>query len=313
MDTLTGRLNTRFLAVSVVPTVLLFGYVGFLIAAGAPKQSPEIGRAFNFVDGMSGRQLAALVIVVLCASIATHPLQVPMVQLLEGYWWKLPFGSIAAQAATARFRDELDRIRMTLNREVRTGDWVAAQAVADAEYRQQWLPTDEDELLPTALGNVLRAGESRAGERYGLNLVEVMPRLFPLLSPAMLNEVADRRNQLDAGVRLCVMSALATTASVMLLLPRGEWLFLPLATYIMCWTCYSSAVAAARGYSTALAAAVDLHHLDLYGALHLSRPQDLGIELERAPILNRLLRGEQLSRSEASSLHYPAKSGQTAP
>jgi len=305
VDALTGRLSTRFLAVTVLPTSLLVAYLLFLVAAGAPMRTPRVSEAVDALDQLSGRQLAVVVLLLLGTSIATHPLQVPLIQLLEGYWWRLPFGFLAADLATTRFREELRQIRRTLV-DVQRDDWFRSHTVDDASYRQHWMPAEEEELLPTRLGNVLRAGETRAGARYGLNLVETLPRLFPRMSPEVLAEIDDRRNQLDAGVRLCVVSAAATAAGLLLLLPTGSWMFLPIVTFILCWASYHGAVASAQGYSTTLAAAVDLYHLDLFDALHLPRPSTLREELDRAPAVQRLFRGESLSRQEEEEHAYVA-------
>jgi hypothetical protein len=197
-------------------------------------------------------------------------------------------------------------VRAELQREGKKDDWdwAARQAHIDAGYRQDWLPDDEEDLLPTALGNTLTTGESRAGERYGLKAGVILPRLAPLLSPASLDELRDRRNQLDVAVRLCIAAGLATAISVCLLLRYGPWLFLALATYILCWASYRAAVTAARGFCDSLAAAVDLHHLQLYDALQLERPANLAAERKRNGLLSRLFRGEELDEDQMAELRY---------
>lgn len=169
-----------------------------------------------------------------------------------------------------------------------------------------WLPGQEQDLLPTELGNTLRVGEIRAGERYGLVLDVAMARLSPLLSPATLDDLGDKRNQLDAAVRLCIAAGLATVASIGLLLWDGPWLFLALVTYLLCWICYRAAVAAARTFSTSLAAAVDLHHLEVFDALQLERPANLAQEIEINSTLGKLFNGDRLDTKAKGDLHYVA-------
>ena len=306
MDTLTSRLSTRFLIITVVPNILLVGYAGFLVAAGAPTRSPSPARALAVLNELTAHQIIALFLGLLIISVATHPLQTPLVQLLECYWQGLPFGSAMAEHCTDRFRQELSWVRAELQREGDEGDWdrAARQANIHAGYRQDWLPEEEEDLLPTALGNTLVTGETRAGERYGLKTGVLLPRLAPLLSPASLAELRDRRNQLDAAVRLCVATGLATAISVGLLLRYGPWLFLALVTYVLCWACYRAAVAAARGFCDSLAAAIDLHHLRLYDALQLERPADMATELTRNEVLSKLFRGDGLDNDQMTELRY---------
>jgi hypothetical protein len=70
---------------------------------------------------------------------------------------------------------------------------------------------DEGRLLPTRLGNTLRAAEDEAGMRYGLPTVVTMPRLYPYLSERFAAVYVNRRNQLDAVVCYCAILALAAT------------------------------------------------------------------------------------------------------
>jgi hypothetical protein len=308
VDALTSRLGTRFLVVTVVPNVLLVAYVGFLLATGAPTHSPSLARALMALDGLTIRQIVAIFLGLLIISVATHPLQTPLIQLVEGYWWGLPFGSVAADRFTERFRNELRRTRNELQRVqgIKNRDWATVQAADDAEDRQFWLPERERDLLPTALGNTLKTGEIRAGSRYGLELDFALPRLTPLMSPSSLAELSDRRNQLDAAVRLCLAAGVATAVGVGLLLWHGPWLFLALVTYLLCWACYRAAVAAARGFSISLAAAIDLHHLQLFDALQLERPANLTQELELNKTLGMLFRDEPLRKKAKDDLRYIA-------
>ena len=129
MDALTNRLGTRFLVVTVVPNVLLIGYIGFLIAAGALAHSPSLAKALKVLDGLTVHQVIALVLGVLVISIASHPLQTPLIQLMEGYWWGLPLGPRLANRAINRIMrernrtlDEIDKARAQLGEDPQNRD-----------------------------------------------------------------------------------------------------------------------------------------------------------------------------------------------
>lgn len=316
MDALTNRLGTRFLVVTVVPNVLLIAYVGFLLAAGAPTHSPSLARALKVLDGIALPQAIVILLALLIFSVATQPLQTPLIQLVEGYWQGLPFGAALANRFTHRFRKELAWVQQEMKRvekgsEEKERDRAAEQSYNEARQRQTWLPPIEELLLPTALGNTLTIGEIRAGERYGLQLDVAMPRLTSLMSPGTLDELRDRRNQLDAAARLCVAAGLATAVGVGLLIWHENWLFLPVATYLLCWMCYRAAVAAARAFSVSLAAAIDLHHLQLFDALQLERPASLLEEQDLNTTLDFLFRGTMNQKVE--DLRYvPSKTGQSS-
>lgn len=309
MGAFANRLGTRFLVVTVLPNVLLIGYVGLLLAAGTLRHSPSLLQALTALDHLTAYRIAAIVLGVIVISAAIHPLQIPLIQLLEGYWWGLPFGPKLAGHATKRFWDERTRVTTELDDapDVEEQNWAMRNSVRQARSRKDWLPDQEEDLRPTALGNTLWTGESRAGERYELDLNLALPRMIPLMSSSMLTELSDRRNQLDAAVRLCVAAGAATLISVGLLISYGPWLFLALATYLLCWASYRAAIAAARGFSIALAAAVDLHHLQFFDALSLERPANIEEEKSLNAALTSLFRGYELNPTENSSLRYVAQ------
>lgn len=92
MDAFTSRFGTRFLVVTLLPNIFLFGYVTFLIAAGAPEHSLSLSRALALLDHLTAYGIVAIFLGVIAVSVAIHPLQVPLIQLIEGYWWAFPFG-----------------------------------------------------------------------------------------------------------------------------------------------------------------------------------------------------------------------------
>ena len=308
MGTFANRLGTRFLVVTVVPNVLLIGYIGFLIAAGAPAQSPSLARALKALDHLTVNRIIAILLGVLIISIASHSLQIPLIQLLEGYWWGLPFGQKLAKHAIQRFRTELASANDELDKAAGSGEqnWAMKNSARQARFRKDWLPEYEEDLRPTALGNTLWTGETTAGNRYGLDLNLALPRIIPSMSSSILAELSDRRNQLDAAARLCVTAGVATVASVGLLIWQGPWLFLALALYLLCWASYRAAVAAARGFSVTLAAAVDLHHLQLFDALSLERPANITQEISHNTTLTKLFHGDYLSQVDKNVLRYIA-------
>lgn len=308
MDAFTSRFGTRFLVVTLLPNIFLFGYVTFLIAAGAPEHSLSLSRALALLDHLTAYGIVAIFLGVIAVSVAIHPLQVPLIQLIEGYWWAFPFGQNFADHATKRFREEQARVQNYLDDlpDPANRDWATRNSASQAQLRRDWLPESEEDLRPTDLGNTLWTGETTAGDRYGLDLNIALPRLIPFMSEKVLTELRDRRNQLDAAARMCVMAGLATVISVGLLIRYGPWLFLAVATYLLSWASYRAAIAAARGFSIILAAAVDLTHLKLYDALSLKRPADLGEEIAWNAVVMNFLKGNYLGPATKNTLQYVA-------
>lgn len=68
-------------------------------------------------------------------------------------------------------------------------------ALTEIENVEGFSPIDEENLLPTRLGNVLRASECYADERYQLNSLVMFPKLLHVLPQRFLNELEDKNNR----------------------------------------------------------------------------------------------------------------------
>jgi hypothetical protein len=162
--------------------------------------------------------------------------------------------------------------------------------------------------MPTRLGNVLRAAEDFAGERYGLSTLLIVPRLIPQLSPTVAERLSDSRLQLDIAIRFCLVWLMATAASFGLLVRFAIWLWVPVATYGLAWLSYRAACAAAAAYGNMLAVAIDLHRFDLLTAMHQPLPRNYRDEVARNRTLMRIMSGKfadsNLDRSKLPRIGY---------
>lgn len=276
------QVASRFVFVNLFPTASFAAAIGALILAGAPAHPPSWATLTQSVAYWGWPGAFAAVSAVAVFSIVIHPLSYPLIQLLEGYWDSSGLGQRAQAALAARY----ERWRNDLE-EVKTGP-----SPPGIVRELAWIPLDAG-VLPTRLGNVLRAGEMRAGQRYGLAADLGLLHVLLLASPAVKTEVIDTRNQLDTATRFCLLGLLAVPITLVLLWSHGMWLLTPLACYLFAWASYHSAIAAAKRFSEALAAAFDLYHLQLWDALSLQRPNNLEDEIDKGDALNKLLAGTE--------------------
>jgi hypothetical protein len=182
------------------------------------------------------------------------------------------------------------------------GAWrsrLAALRQEAASERLEEFPEEESRILPSWLGNILRAAEDRASSRHGLGAVVVWPRLYPLLDGRLLVILLEHRYELDLQTRLCAAFILDAAISGALVRNHGWWNLIGLGLLGLAWLSYRAALAAAKAYGTTIEAAFDLHRFQLLKALHLGLPPDGSTERK----LNELV-SEYLAGQDGWSLDY---------
>jgi hypothetical protein len=211
--------------------------------------------------------LVLALLLVAGSAMAAERLTAPFLRLLEGYWpagrprWLWQSLVNLARRRRRQLRDEWGELRRLESRgpseQMREG--VLAR-------RLHSLPPEEL-AMPTALGNILRAGELRPARRYGLDAVVVWPRLWLLLPDTTSQEISGARAGLDGAGRsiMWLVAAVAWSAFVWWLGP------LVLAGAVLLYR--SAVLPAALVYSDLVEAAFDLHRPALYEALRLPLPE----------------------------------------
>ncbi|MFC8514074.1 hypothetical protein [Streptomyces sp. NPDC057257] len=191
------------------------------------------------------------------------------VRVLEGYWDRWPLTARLAEALIWLQRRRWHALRQRADR-LAGGD-TARRMRADARRRLAIRPP-ADVLLPTALGNALRAGELSAGERYGLTTLATWPRIYPQVSERMADALNSARGALDTAVNLCWSFLVLTGTAAVALHDEPTYWWLCGGGLLLAALAYKGAVTAAQSYSSLMHLAYDLHRFDLLEALHYPLP-----------------------------------------
>jgi hypothetical protein len=210
--------------------------------------------------------------------IVVRRLTTPVLRLLEGYWptplnrvadrrrrkiqnrkaaddntWQKLMGKIMEPPAgqeppelTARQREEL----------------------AHLERQRQHLPVRDNELMPTRVGNILRAAESRPGHRYGLDAVVTWPRLWLVLPETARAELAGARAALDAAAAAAIWG----TGFLAVVLIAGAWWPAPAGIAVAVAATRWWIPARAEVFADLIEAAYDLYRGQLYRQLRWPLP-----------------------------------------
>ncbi|QQM41243.1 hypothetical protein JEQ17_18375 [Streptomyces liliifuscus] len=260
----------RLLAVHFVPCALFVTCLGGLLRAGSFS-----GRAnwSAVLPSNPAATVGALLLIGVCAAVLgmlLQPFQVRAVRVLEGYWDRWP---VTAGMAGVLMEFQRRRGQTLADRADAAADAGpdAQRVAADASRRLAAAPPAHA-LLPTALGNALRAGELSAGERYGLTTLSSWPRIYPQVSAPLAQALSSARDMLDTAVNLC--HAFLVCAGVMMAAfydEPDEWWLVALAL-VLAAVAYKGAVVAAQAYAGLMHVVYDLHRFDLVDALHHPLP-----------------------------------------
>lgn len=299
-----GLAARRFAFLTVMPSLTLIGLILLLVLGGAPRHPPELSRAFHSIGRLSFVQILAILGVAIITGAVVNSLQFSIVQVLEGYWGASALGVRMSRTATRRYEDLYVRLTEALDDLAgQPASWDIDREESIYAAARSRLP-EPDRLLPTRLGNTLRRAEDLAGDRYGLNAVLVIPRLFPSLPPSLAQRISDARFQLDLGVRYCMIWLLATVGALFLLLSFPGWLFVAVGTYVAAWLSYRAACGAAASYGAMLAVAIDLHRFDLLAVLRQELPESLPDEVANNTVLMNVMAGRIRSRGRLPPVRY---------
>ncbi|MFE1834794.1 hypothetical protein [Streptomyces sviceus] len=254
-----------------VPCVLFGACVYALIRSGSFSGRGDWG----VVLPSDWRGVAGALLIVGSGSVLLgmllYPFQVRAVRVLEGYWDRWPVTARLAGVLT-----EVQRRRIcALGDRIVVGSDASSQesrVAADAARRLAAVPPEEV-LLPTALGNALRAGEFSAGERYGLATLASWPRIHMQVSDRLAGALYSARSALDTAVNLCwsFLASAAVASGALYDEPGMFWL--PLMALLLAALAYKGAVTAAQAYAGLMHIVYDLHRFDLLDALHHPLPE----------------------------------------
>ena len=265
-DKVTGLFDNRFTLALLLPAFAFTAGTGALAATMTGwHQTVTWWAGLDAARQVALGVAAAAAVVVLAVIVGTQV--VAMTRLLEGYWrWRW---ADATLGRLGRWREG--------NR--RTG---LATDASELGYLRGYLafPPDPAPVLPTRLGNALRAAETYPGDeqRWGLDAVFWWPRLYLILPDSARGQVDDARASLD---QLVVLTMLSATFGVVALALSFAGLNLAVGlgcaggALLLSRGSYLAAVTAAGVFGELVRSCYDLFRGDLLGRLGWPMPPTL--------------------------------------
>jgi hypothetical protein len=276
----------------------------------------------------NGGQVLLFLFVVTVVTAILQLFQIGVVRILEGYWGASHV-AVAFFAAGVRLqRGRQSRAADVLRRAAKSASPAADQPAGDtllprlaeqAAERRAALrhdlrvqrasltvaayPPYETDLLPTRLGNALRSGERRAGERYGWSTVHAWRRLYPGLPEPLAVAYRSARDAVDTAAIFCLVFVIiaALTAAAFYRDPALWWV--PVLCGLLAFVSYRGAVTTALLQGVIQHVAFDRNRFELLEALHFELPDTPGEENELAKKVSRFLANGTSPDSAMRYLH----------
>ena len=242
-----------------LPSLIGVGVFAFVVF----PRVEDVGVFGRIADEFTpGERLFLCAFVAMVIAILASALSQFIYRLFEGYFWPRFLGR---EARIRAHRNRRDRLR-------------ASQSTAHLGLlaeKVRGYPVSDDSILPTRLGNALRAAEDYGTDCYGLDVAILWHRISAVAPEELRLQVRAARSSMDtwmsviavsvvfAGVSLYAESMDDRTGSIALM--AGMALAL-----VALW--YSLAVGAAQDYGQSLRALVDIGRFPLAEALGLGIP-----------------------------------------
>ncbi|MBD2344907.1 hypothetical protein [Anabaena subtropica] len=220
------------------------------------KQQPESLLIAVTVTGL---------LVIAVSAFVVQRFDLSVLRFLEGYWsrWLQPFRRWMIQQQEQDFKRKDKRWQTLADEKDITNEELEEYVTLDGQLMQ--FPSQINRFMPTKLGNILRAAESRPYDKYGLDAVICWSRLWLILPDGVKKELQEARSSLNTAARFWLWSLLFIVWAV------WAW-WAVLAGLLGMAFAYNWAVDAAGVYCSLLESAFDLYRLELYKSLRWPIP-----------------------------------------
>jgi hypothetical protein len=209
-----------------------------------------------------------------------------VLRFLEGYWhpWLRPLQKRLTRREKTRLHKIETRLAALAQRHVTSLSTDEKAEYTKLDWQLMHMPSAADQLMPTRLGNILRATERRPSERYGLDAIICWSRLWLLLPDTTRKDLQEARAELNTAARLWLWSLLFSVWTFL-----GAWWAFPIGAIAAWFTYYVWILDAANTYADLVDAAFDIHRTLLYKSLRWQLPATAAAEIEAGKQLTEYL------------------------
>ncbi|WFE97503.1 hypothetical protein [Micromonospora sp. WMMD987] len=287
-ESATALLDRRRLTTVWLPLLVFVGALGTVVVAGVGWGAARVWWGGLGTEGSSALVVALALLTILLGQLLAG-YRTDLLRLFSGYWPALPGLTWLGRQMTARHQ----RVH-------------AGRTGGDPTLFLGY-PRRADRVLPTRLGNTLRAAEEHA-DRYGLDGVAAWPRLYVVLPEQFVAAFSSAATGLEAAVTISVLGAgfaLLGGGLAAAVLPWYGALACVWGGIGVALLGYRAAARAAVPYAQLVRTAFDVHRFALLEAMRLELPPSFGAEREQWLQLGKVWYAGWPDSDRASALRYP--------
>lgn len=294
LESLGGKLAERWIATLLTPAFVFWlgGLAAWVWRFG--WSTLETG----FAQQTEPMQIALIIVsllVVVTSAFIVQQFERPVIKFIEGYWpsWMGFLRRRLIRRQRHGFMQKEQRwqnLAIKQDKQGLTPEEMDEFVTLDWQLRQ--FPTRPERLMPTKLGNLLRAAEEQPLNKYGLDAVICWPRLWLVLPDDVRKELQESRSELNTTARIWLWSLLFLIWAI------WTWWVIP-AALLSALFAYRWMLSATETYADLLESAFDLHRLALYQSLRWPLPAHPAEELQMGQQLTEYLwRGSHQTKPE---------------
>jgi hypothetical protein len=243
-----------------------------------------------------GENTVTIIFGIIILSIILIPLQLVIIRLFEGYWPNkmfYPFKVIGLKIQKHKYkniqneetkelqkidREENEKIKITkpelIQDEKEKYENKRRKIISQYHLKRILYFPEHERILPTGLGNILRAAEDLVSTKYGLDAIITWTRLYILLPDNMKAVLNDQRTKLDLSTRLSIIFLISTIISSLFFVKLSLLSLIPIGSFILLIISYIGSKQIALGYGILIHTAFDLYRFDLLKQLKISLPKN---------------------------------------
>jgi len=220
-------------------------------------------------------------VVVAAISYLIYNFQYSITRLFEGYWPHIPILRTLRAWRVALYRRKWNHLEAQARSAAAAGLLTRTNEIVAEQLAFFPPPNHLDKMMPTRIGNILRAAEIYAYDRYGIDSVVIWPRLRPLLKAETVAALEDKKAALNFMLLISLLASAFTLIwcpVLALFTDRWELFLLCALGWPVAWISIENAVQCALAYGEQVKSVFDLYRHDLLRALNRSIPSSADAE-----------------------------------